>query len=263
MIQIVNDVAIECNKWKPCVFERDEDGNVIWRFPDSLLNNIFDCRVISEFADGIACESYISDYDLHKRSAVICKYDSQYNKTTKMNGAYCILDLKNELEIINKLHNVNDMEALQKLGTIVPSKENQAAMIKSMVEAVVVGDTNPIEAEVFVTFLEGLCKEYRKNENVKNLVKDTLEENGGKIDTDSAKVTLVKTKVYDYLVSAKYRELDAEGERIKELKKSIEEALKNASDLTPFNDPLDGTIITIPPIDQERVSVRVVLNKEA
>lgn len=156
------------------------------------------------------------------------------------------------------------MEALQKLGAMAPSKKSASEIVALMTNSVLHGNSDPAESEIIVAWLEGICKEYRKNADVKELLKKKLEESFGKISIEGkGDISLVSTPSYDYGVSALYRKLEREEEEIKEKKKAIEAALKNASEVTPYVDGETGEVFTTPPVDGDKKTVRVTLSKGA
>lgn len=152
-------------------------------------------------------------------------------------------------------------EVMSALSVMPETKEQQTVFVDKLIDSVVSGQTDPLKAEALIVNVEAVCKAYRKDKQVKELLLAKVKEGGGKVDDYNANFSVMETGViYDYELSKTWRDLTADIEQKKEKVKAIELALRNCSEVTPFVDTTSGEIITFcPKVASE--TVKVVIKK--
>lgn len=150
------------------------------------------------------------------------------------------------------------MGNLIKLENVPVTKGGIEELVKVIEMNIALGDVEALNAYVAIKAMGELVKQLEKNEAIKKAVLEDL--NNGVI-CDEAKIIKKTATTYDYTCSLTWCELDSKIAELTEKRKVIETALKNASELTPFNDPTNSKVITECPKESEKVTIAVTLNK--
>lgn len=136
-------------------------------------------------------------------------------------------------------------EVMSTLAMMPETKEQQTIFVEKLVQAVVSGQTDVLKAESLMVNIESVCKAYRKDKEVKDLMLAKVKENGGKIEAFNANFSIMETGViYDYEVSKAWRDVSIQIEALNEKRKQLELGLRNCSEVTPFVDIISGEVIT-------------------
>lgn len=138
------------------------------------------------------------------------------------------------------------------------TKEQQELVANRWAEQAINGEVNPLEAEVYIASIENLVKCYRANKELREHLVDIVEQDGGKVKVGNTTISVSETSVtYEYEQSKKWRDLDRQIEELTARRKSIETALKNATEETPFDDGDFNRICHCPKTSKKTIKVTI------
>ena len=136
-------------------------------------------------------------------------------------------------------------ELVSALSLMPETKSQQEVFVSKLIESVKQGVISPLKAEAIIANLEQVAKAYRANNEVKDMLLQSVQFRGGKCEDFNAKFQVAEAGViYDYENSKTWRDLTIEIEALNEKRKTIEAALKLATPEVPFVDPTNGEKIT-------------------
>jgi hypothetical protein len=136
-------------------------------------------------------------------------------------------------------------ELVSTLALMPETKSQQEVFVGKLIESVKQGAISPLKAEAIIANLEQVAKAYRANNEVKDMLLQAVQFRGGKCEDFNAKFQVAEAGVvYDYENSKTWRDLTIEIEALNEKRKTIEAALKLATQEVPFVDPTNGEKIT-------------------
>lgn len=138
------------------------------------------------------------------------------------------------------------------------TKEQQELVANRWAEQAINGEVNPLEAEVYIASIENLVKCYRANKELREHLVNIVEHEGGKVKVGNTTISVAETSVtYEYEQSKKWRDLDRQIEDLTARRKSIETALKNATEDTPFDDGDFNRICHCPKTSKKTIKVTI------
>jgi hypothetical protein len=138
------------------------------------------------------------------------------------------------------------------------TKEQQELVANRWAEQAINGEVDPLEAEVYIASIENLVKCYRANKELREHLVNIVEHEGGKVKVGNTTISVAETSVtYEYEQSKKWRDLDREIEILTARRKSIETALKNATEDTPFDDGDFNRICHCPKTSKKTIKVTI------
>jgi hypothetical protein len=138
------------------------------------------------------------------------------------------------------------------------TKEQQELVANRWAEQAINGEVNPLDAEVYIASIENLVKCYRANKELREHLVDIVEQEGGKVKVGNTTISVSETSVtYEYEQSKKWRDLDRQIEELTARRKSIETALKNATEDTPFDDGDFNKICNCPKTSKKTIKVTI------
>ena len=136
-------------------------------------------------------------------------------------------------------------ELVSALSLMPETKSQQEVFVSKLIESVKQGAISPLKAEAIIANLEQVAKAYRANNEVKDMLLQSVQFRGGKCEDFNAKFQVAEAGVvYDYENSKTWRDLTIEIETLNEKRKTIEAALKLATPEVPFVDPTNSEKIT-------------------
>ena len=136
-------------------------------------------------------------------------------------------------------------ELVSALSLMPETKREQEVFVDKLVESVKQGAISPLKAEAIICNLEQVAKAYRAANEVKEMFLKAVKDKGGKCEDFNAKFQVAEAGVvYDYENSKAWRDLTIQIEEWNEKRKTIEAALKLATQEVPFVDPTNGEKIT-------------------
>ena len=136
-------------------------------------------------------------------------------------------------------------EIVSTLALMPETKSQQEVFVGKLIESVKHGAISPLKAEAIICNLEQVAKAYRANYEVRDMLLQAVQFQGGKCEDFNAKFQVAEAGViYDYENSKTWRDLTREIETLNEKRKTIEAALKLATREVPFIDPTNGEKIT-------------------
>jgi hypothetical protein len=136
-------------------------------------------------------------------------------------------------------------ELVSTLALMPETKSQQEVFVGKLIESVKQGSISPLKAEAIIANLEQVAKAYRAAVEVRDMLLQAVQFRGGKCEDFNAKFQVAEAGVvYDYENSKTWRDLTIKIEALNEKRKTIESALKLATNEVPFVDPTNGEKIT-------------------
>lgn len=146
------------------------------------------------------------------------------------------------------------------------SKTSQTSIAQSLVQQVITGCVDPMQAFIQIKAISEVCDMFLKNEEIVNLTTGAVASCGKEIPGfNGAKVALVNTTRYDYESSqdSEYNELIRQKKEIDTKLKAREMFLKAIDESVDFIDKVTGEVRTIfAPTKKQSQTLRVTFAKQ-
>lgn len=127
--------------------------------------------------------------------------------------------------------------AIQKITTLPKTKIEQSEFAAQVINAIVDGNVNPLEINIYLKSIEDTIKMIRKEERIKDLILDEASKyEGNEFSVFGANVKVCTRRNYDYKGDSGWVDLDRK-------KKEREKLLKAIPDGEEIVDPKTGEVI--------------------
>jgi len=120
--------------------------------------------------------------------------------------------------------------SLSYINVLPGSKTELSSFYNNIKSEILSGSYNVLKIDMQFKYIEELVKMVRKDSDIKNLIIEEIEKEGGKLETSNGTIEISRRTTYDFSVDSEWLQIQQEIDKLKAKQKGREKILKSGID---------------------------------